>query len=147
MDIKLYHNSSPNNKISKSLSSETVLTGSLRDDSKIVNPEILIESSNPLSFNYAYIPLFHRYYYIKDIVAHRRNLWLVRLAVDVLMSYKNDILDLDCIISDTEGYKENEYLADSPSWVTKVKTRTDILNFNGSSLLSNGTYILITAGG
>lgn len=147
MDIKLYHNSSPNNKVNKSLSSETVLSGSLRDESRVINPEVLIESSTPLSFNYVYIPSFHRYYYIRDIVAYRTNLWLLKLDVDVLMSYKEDILDLNCIISDTEEYKGDDYLSTSPSWISKVKAKTSILTFNGSSLLSDGAYILITAGG
>lgn len=147
MNIILYHNSSPNNKVDKSLSSETTLTGNLRDESNVINPEVLVESSTPLSFNYVYIPAFHRYYYIRDIVAFRTNLWLLKLDVDVLMSFKNEILELDCIISDTEEYGGDDYLPSSPSWVTKVKAKTDIINFNGSSLLSNGEYILITAGG
>lgn len=147
MDIKLYHNTSANNKINKSLHSETTYSGNLRDDSKVINPEIMIESSNLTGFNYAYIPAFHRYYYIVEITSYRNNLWIVKLKVDVLMSFANDIKDLTCIIEATESYKGNDYLADSSSWVSMVKAKTDILNFNGSSLLNNGEYILITAGG
>lgn len=147
MEIKLYHNTSANNKIDKSLHSETTYSGSLRDDSKIINPEIMIESSNLTGFNYAYIPSFHRYYFIDEIISYRSNLWIVRLKVDVLMSFASDIKGLTCVIEATEGYKGNDYLADSDSWVNMVKAKTDIINFSGSSLLSNGEYILITAGG
>lgn len=147
MEIKLYHNTSANNKIDKSLHSETTYNGSLRDDSKVINPEIMIESSNLTGFNYAYIPSFHRYYYIDEITSYRSNLWIVRLKVDVLMSFASDIKGLTCVIEATEGYKGNDYLSDSDSWVSMVKAKTDIINFNGSSLLSNGEYILITAGG
>ena len=147
MEIKLYHNTSANNKIDKSLHSETTYSGSLRDDSKVINPEIMIESSNLTGFNYAYIPSFHRYYYIDEIVSYRSNLWIIKLKVDVLMSFASDIKDLTCVIEATESYKGNDYLADSDSWVNMVKAKTDILNFNGSSLLDNGEYILITAGG
>lgn len=147
MEIKLYHNTSANNKIDKSLHSETTYSGNLRDDSKVVNPEIMIESSNLTGFNYAYIPAFHRYYYIVEITSYRNNLWIVKLKVDVLMSFASDIKGLSCIIEATESYEGNDYLSDSESWVSMVKAKTDILNFNGSSLLSNGEYILITAGG
>lgn len=147
MDIKLYHNTSANNKIDKSLHSEVTYSGSLRDDSKIINPEIMIEASNLTGYNYAYIPSFHRYYYIDEIISYRSNLWIVKLKVDVLMSFASDIKDLTCIIEATENYKGNVYLADSNSWVNTVKVTTDIINFNGSSLLSSGEYVLITAGG
>lgn len=147
MEIRLYHNTSANNKIDKSLHSETTYNGNLRDNSKVVNPEIMIEASNLTSFNYAYIPAFHRYYYIEEITSFRNNLWIVKLKVDVLMSFASDIKGLTCVIEATESYRGNEYLSESDSWVSTVKAKTDILNFNGSSLLNNGEYILITAGG
>ena len=138
MDIKLYHNSSPNNKIGKTLNSETTFTGSFRDSTKVAN--------NLTGFNYAYIPAFNRYYYIENIESYRTGLWLIRLKVDVLESYKDEIKSLDCVIEATEGYAGDNYLSDSVSWVTKVKAKTDILTFS-NGLLDNGEYILITAGG
>lgn len=146
MDFKLYHNSSPNNKIGKTLNSETVFIGNLRDSARIVNPEIMIESENLTGYNYAYIPIFNRYYFIEEITSYRTGLWLVKMKVDVLESYKNEIKALDCIIEATENYAGDNYLANSESWVTKVKAMTDILTFN-HGLLDNGEYILITAGG
>lgn len=145
MDIKLYYNSSPNNKLAKSLHSETVFQGSLRDSSRIIYPEVLIEAQNIVDFNYAYIPSFNRYYYITEIESYRTNLWIVRMKVDVLQSYKNDILDLNGILESTEEYKGNNYLS-SDSWVSTVKAKTDILSFS-NGLLDSGEYILITAGG
>lgn len=146
MDFKLYHNSSPNNKIGKTLNSETVFIGNLRDSARIVNPEIMIEAENLTGYNYAYIPIFNRYYFIEEITSYRTGLWLVKMKVDVLESYKNEIKALDCIIEATENYAGDNYLANSESWVTKVKAKTDILTFN-HGLLDNGEYILITAGG
>lgn len=146
MDIKLYHNSSPNNKIGKTLNSETTFTGSFRDSTKVVNPEVLIEASNLTGFNYAYIPTFNRYYYIENIESYRTGLWIVKMKVDVLESHKASILNLDCIIEATENYMANDYLSESESWVTSVKAKTDILTFS-NGLLNSGEYILITAGG
>lgn len=146
MNVKLYINASPNNKIGKTINSEVTYTGSLRDSSKIVKPEILIEASNLTGYNYAYIPDFNRYYFIKEIESYRNGLWLVKMEVDVLETYKAQIKALDCIIEATEDYNANDYLAESESWRTSVKAKTDIITFS-SGLLNNGEYILITAGG
>ena len=146
MDIKLYYTNSPNNKIGKHLDAEVTFSGSLRDTSKMLNPEVMIETNSLNGFNYAYIPQFNRYYFIKEIESYRTGLWVVKMEVDVLESYKASILNLDCIIEATEDYMANDYLSDSESWVTSVKAKTDILNFN-SGLLDSGEYILITAGG
>lgn len=146
MDIKLYHNSSPTNKIGKTLNSELTLTGSLRDSSKITEPSIMIEASSVSGYDYAYIPEFDRYYFIKEKTSYRTGLWILSMEVDVLETYATDIKALDCIIEATEKYRGDTYLADSNSWVTSVKTKTDILKYS-SGLLDNGEYILITAGG
>ena len=44
-----------------------------------------------------------------------------------------------------EQVEADNYLV-SESWVSKVKTKTDILQFS-NGLLDSGEYILITAGG
>lgn len=146
MDIKLYKNVSSNNKIGKTLNSEATITGSLRDSSSLLKPEIIIEAVSLSDYNYAYIPDFGRYYFIREMESFRTGLWIVRMEVDVLETYKTQILALECIIEATEDYKANNYLSESESWRTMVKAKTDILTFS-SGLLNSGEYILITAGG
>lgn len=146
MDLRLYYTSDENNKINKSLSNGVILTGTMRDSSSIINPVILVEGSSFSEYNYAYIPQFDRYYFIKGITNYRNNLWILELECDVLMSFKSSILNMNCILIETEDRGADRYLADSRVWVAKVKDKTDIINFpNG--LLANGEYILITAGG
>lgn len=146
MDLRLYYTSDENNKINKSLSNGVILTGTMRDSSSIIKPVILVEGSSFSNYNYAYIPQFDRYYFIKEVINYRHNLWILELECDVLMSFKNSILNMNCILLETESRGADRYLADSRVWVTKVKDKTDIINFpNG--LLENGEYILITAGG
>ena len=145
MDIKLYKNHSEKNKISKSLTGEIEYSGTLRDETSVINPIILIHAENLSQFNYAYIPQFHRYYYIRDIVSVRNDLWRISLTVDPLMSFKNDILDLNVILSDTESTGQSDYYA-GDQWRALVKTKTDIIKFS-NGLLDSGEYILITAGG
>lgn len=145
MDIKLYKNHSEKNKINKSLTGEVEYSGTLRDETSVINPTVLIHATNLSLYNYAYIPEFHRYYFIRDIVSVRNGLWRVTLSVDVLMSFKNDILDLNVILSDTESTGQSDYYS-GDQWRTLVKAKTDIIKFS-NGLLDNGEYILITAGG
>ena len=144
MEITLYNNASEKNKINKSLTSIITLTGTLRDESSIINPEILIEYNSPVGFNYCYIDEFNRYYFVDDAIVVRHNLIKLILSVDVLESFKSQILSQNVIIDkNTSDY--DLYLPDE-DFVTLVKTKTDILNFpNG--LLDSGEFILITAGG
>lgn len=145
MEILLYYNSSSDNTINKTLNNETILNGSLRDSSNVINPEIMLVAESINTFNYLYIPEFNRFYYIKEVTSYRTNLWIVKCQIDVLYTYAPHILNLQCIIDSTEGYMGDNYL-NSESWVTKVKAKTDIINFpNG--LLNNGEYILLTSGG
>lgn len=57
--------------------------------------------------NYAYIQEFDRYYYITDIVSVRNDLWQLSMRVDVLMSFKTNIANLNAVI----GRNENVYNA------------------------------------
>lgn len=145
MDINLYKNHSEKNKIGKSLTGEVTYSGSLRDETSVINPVILLEAENLSQYNYAYIPQFHRYYFIRDIVSVRTGLWRVTLDVDVLESYKTGIKNLNVILSDSETDGAQNYL-NGAQWVSKVKAKTDIIKFS-NGLRENGTYILITAGG
>ena len=122
-----------------------VFSGTLREETSIISPVVLMELENPSSYNYAYIPEFGRYYFINDIVSVRKGLWRISMRVDVLESFKNYILDLGVILSDSENTGAENYLS-GDVWKTKVKEKTDIINFP-SGLSETGHFILITAGG
>ena len=145
MDITLYVCSSERQAINKILDTETLLTGSLRGESSIINPSFLIEYTNPSGFNYCYIPEFGRYYFITNITSVRTGIWRIDCSVDVLMSFKNQILSLNVIVGDNTAYDTETYMNGEP-WQTLVKTKTDVIMFP-SGLLDDGEYILITSGG
>lgn len=122
-----------------------VFSGTLKEETSIISPVVLMELENPSSYNYAYIPEFGRYYFINDIVSVRKGLWRISMQVDVLESFKNYILDLGVILSDSENTGAENYLS-GDVWKTKVKEKTDIIKFP-SGLSETGHFILITAGG
>lgn len=144
MVIRLFVNSSEPNKIGKSLTEELEISGTLRGETDILNPVVIIEAENLSQYNYMTIPQFHRKYFIDDISVVRAGLWRVRGRVDVLDTYKDAIKAQHVILqsSDNQG---DEYV-NGEQWKSKVKALTDILPFSGG-LLNNGEYILITAGG
>lgn len=63
------------------------------------NPVTFSYINKVLSANYAYIPDFNRWYFVTDITATGRNLWMITMSVDVLMSYYGDILNLSAFIA------------------------------------------------
>ena len=70
------------------------VTGYLREPCSILNPVIDIQDipvqNNPCVMTYAYIPLFYRYYWVKDWT-WVNGLWQVSLEVDVLATYRTHI--------------------------------------------------------
>ena len=147
MVITLYKNNSERNCVTKILTNPLSLNGTLRQETSIKAPIItIVGDENIPFFNYAYIEDFARYYFITDVKTVRNGVWEISFLCDVLMSFKNDILNSYAIIDHTSEYDTSNYLT-SDVWTSLVKDKTDIINFSGSSLLDSGEYILITAGG
>ena len=145
MNLRLCINNSEKNKINKSLTAGVTLSGTLRNESNVVTPSIVINIDNPTIYNYAYIEDFGRYYFITDYISLRTGIWQINLKSDVLMSFKDSILASNVLINNTETTGKNNYLSGS-NWVSNCKAKTDILTFS-QGLLNDGQYILITAGG
>lgn len=144
MDITLYVNNSEKNRINKSITGITTISGTLREPTDLTNPVIDVEINSMYHLNYAYIPYFNKFYFIEKITIARNGLYTLNLHTDVLMTYKNDILNCSGIINDTSNVGTN-YISND-SYQRLCKDKTDIINFpNGLS--SEGEFILITAGG
>ena len=142
MNILLYKTTNANNDLNKTISNKVELVGALRDASSIIAPSILIQS-NPIGYNYAYIPEFGRYYYIKNITAFRKGAYIVDLKCDVLMSFKEEILNMSGIVSRlTSG---DEY-ANRDIKTKCLETHRKIV-FGNTPFTADGTYILVAQGG
>lgn len=149
MTITFYHNTSENNRVDKSsfLDESTKLTiqGTLRDECSIMNPVIMIEYTATATFmyNYCLIPYFNRYYYINNITCVRNGLYRLELSVDVLMTYKTDILQQKAVISRQEN-EYNLYLPDNSFKVysyPQIQTKTFPNGF-----LDTANFVLLVAG-
>lgn len=91
--VTLYQNSAEPNRVDKTnyLTDVGSLFGAFREESSLVNMNIIIQQATIPSFNYVYISILNRYYYVTDIASVRYGLWRIRLEVDVLMTYKDAI--------------------------------------------------------
>lgn len=145
MNIILYDNKSPKNKIGKTLVNANNITGTLRGETSTSNIQMLLNIVDLNPYNYMYIADFNKYYFITNIISVRTGLWLVNASIDVLESYKNEILQLNVILSDTESIGSKQY-RNGRCWDVLVKDKTDIISFS-DGLLPTGEFILITAGG
>lgn len=116
LKVKLYKNTAENNRVDKTsyLNQIRDITGYLRNSTSILSPLFIIEDEYDFEIfecNYCYIEDFKRYYYITDIVSTNTNLIQLSLKCDVLMSYKDIILEQYAIIERQEN-DYNDYLVD-----------------------------------
>lgn len=106
MIVYLYNTKDDNNVLEKNLTDEKIYNIRLKNPVDIIRPSLIIESDKILLYNYAYIPEFKRYYFIENISNQSNNRYLLDLKVDVLMSFKNDILNAKgLILEDKNGNK------------------------------------------
>lgn len=119
----------------------------LKEDSNVLNPTIIIDGIDELfdsdiskttyslqDVNYAYIYKFKRYYYITNTRFLDRNRVEFSLKVDVLNTYKDEILNSKQHVIRNEN-NFNLYLDDSEI-TTETDTHINILVPTGGAQLS-----------
>lgn len=145
MVVKFYYSQSDDRQINKVLTGETSFEGVPRGDVDIMTPVIRFDSSDIMRFNYCYIPEFQRYYSVRSINVYREGLYDVSLEVDVLMSFRNHILKLECIVDKQAQSRNGDEYIDDGSLVTDNIMFNRVYNFS-SGFNSTPEFILITAG-
>lgn len=147
MEVQFYYNQSDSRVINKHLveMDNNVFEGVPRGDVSVMNPVIRFENDGILRFNYAYVPELQRYYSVVDRTAFRDGVWDITFAVDVLMSFRRDIMNLSVVVDkQSMGRNGDEYIDDG-SLVSENVMFQNLYEFpNGFN--DTGEYILITAG-
>lgn len=144
MNLTLYKNSSDNRCINKKIKQILSLSGNLKNESSVMNPTVIIQT-NIIDFNYLYIQEFKRYYYVDNITILRTNLIQVDASVDVLMSNKDVIKYLPCLV---ERVNDNEKIDEFIDTNTDVERgeNTEIKTFP-QGFNDSPTFILCTLSG
>ena len=99
------------------------LSGTLRESCSIVNPVVQVKQDvGVVGYNYAYIEEFNRYYFVTNVTSTYNGLWEIELHVDVLMSFKEGILNLNALVLRQEN-DYNLYLEDDDIPMEYAPTR------------------------
>lgn len=145
--LLVYKNSADNRKLNKSsgLSSPLSFNISMKEGENLLNPVFKVKSTNDLTkYNYAKIDELGRYYYLNAERLINEYQYVLSLEQDHLMTYKDDILRLVCIIDKQEEIF-NE-LIDDGSYVSQVDDFMNRYSFT-TGFNANPCNILICAGG
>ena len=143
MILKLYNTASEANRINKVLSNETEFDVRLKDKSSVINPIILLKSDTYISFNYAYIEQFKRYYFVDHVSVFPNKMYLLTLRCDVLTSFKDDILSSYAQI--VEQTNSNAYY--DSNLKSAVRKEVDTYKSNVSFDMTANSLVLVTIGG
>ena len=152
--IVLLHNKSEKNVIGKTFTSGTgsrlKIEGNTFFNQSILSPVFIIPATEVYTYNYAYVPTLHRYYYITDIVALENNMLEVHMQVDPLQSFKTEIMACKAICSRSEW--RNNYLINDGAMMVKqpqiVKTIQFVKgNQKFSFLRGEAGFVIVVASG
>ena len=143
MIIDFYKMTELKNKINKTLENPFTLENVFFKSGNIdlVNPFIRL-TADVTQYNYCYIRELERYYFIDNIIIESNNIKKYFLSIDVLMSYKNQIMNNKTHIIESE----NILNADNINYNGKNSEIVETFNFPNSPFNEN-TDILITVRG
>lgn len=146
MNIKLYRNESNNNVLNKKITLINEYNILLKDNVDVYRPIIKIKTELLNNCNYVFIGDFNRYYYVVNKRSINIEIIELTLECDVLMSFREQILNLKCIIDKQENINLGNKYYDDNSLISLSKEFIESYNFN-NGFNENGEFILITAGG
>ena len=149
--IMLYQNMAENNRVDKTnyLTSVGSLFGALRTECSIIKPSIIIAQESLPTFNYVYIPIFSRYYFVTGITSVNFGLWRIELSTDFLMTYKDGVKALTAIIARQENdYNDNLIDAEVPTEKQQTITYEEIPNtvLNTQEESDNHCFVVTVVG-
>lgn len=143
-NIVFYVNSSEKNKMDKTLTEITTMSGTLRNETSIIDPVIIVEGdlSDFTCCNYMSIETFGRSYFVNNIRSIRDDLFEVSGHVDVLSTYKNAIRSNQAIIRKQQN-TWNLYLNDGS---LRVYQNPDVIVKSFPSGFTKQEFVLAVAG-
>ena len=151
MTVKFYENKADARRLDKTnylIEKEQFKGVIFKDDTSITNPTIEFFGNDDFiarlnECNYCYIVQLKNYYFIENIEAILGNGARVKLKNDVLMSNKDEIKTLECVIARQEN-KFNTYLNDDEYKIFSYP-RIQLKKF--ATGFSNALKFILTIGG
>ena len=144
MLMKLYKTTDRDNVIRKTLTNETEYQIKFKDRADVRTPIIMLKSDTFIDSNYAYIPDFGRYYFIRNVQVFPNKIYQLTLRCDVLQSFMTDILNSVATIIKSEN--GNKYIDEN--YVREVRKNVSTVDFQKPfKSYDEPEYILITGKG
>lgn len=142
MELTLYRTEDAPNKLIKSfVDSQPAKTakGALRERTSLIDP-VLWVTADPRGFNYARIDQFSRYYFIDEVQSVNNGIWEIRLHVDVLMTYADEIKKLQATRVQSSSPDPYSASADYP-----VSVKSDIRRVNFPYTFKESAKMILVA--
>lgn len=117
----------------------------LKSPVSIVNPILTIQYNGFPDYNCCYIEMFHRYYFIDDIINTARDQWDIYCVVDVLATYKTGVLNTSAFVE----YSANGGNNSLPDTRLPISACYDIIGEGSEEIpgyYAPGSYIVTIAG-
>lgn len=150
MEINLFKCTAENERVNKDgfYTNRFAMNGTLRNDSSVIDPIIIVEKTNPAeyNYNYMYISAFNRWYFINDIISIRNKLWEIHAHVDVLYTWRAAIAQMKAVIDKSAVIDYANLYMDDGSFVMDSRKYNYVQSFP-QGLSDDGNFVLICAGG
>lgn len=144
MLMKMFDTKSSNNVINKVLENEISFDMKFKDKTDIVNPVVILHSDTLILSNYAYIPDFHRYYFVDKIELFPNSIYNITLRCDVLESFKDEILASSGFVNQQTNNVNKYY---NSNYQSEVRKEVDLYKSNVTIDTDVKETILVTIGG
>lgn len=105
MNAVLYKYNGLKNILNKEIKDGVNAVCCFKQSESIVNPFVIfaLENTKILEYNYIYLQELKRYYFVDSIEIMKNNVFQFNLKEDVLMSFKDSILNTECVIIKSEN--------------------------------------------
>lgn len=138
----LYKCKDDRRKINKTLEDEIEIGVSFNKSMDFSDGELILEGNifTFAEYNYIYIPYFKRYFFVTGMVAVRNNLIKLNIETDILMTYKDSIVQIIATSVRSNNYEPYNNALELPTEVREHYSKIEFDNpFN-----ETGNIILIT---
>lgn len=132
------------NSTKRPTGSGTTIEFTFKGNDSIVAPSILLNGV-AIDYDYVYIPSLKRYYFVSNIVLMTNNIKEYSLTIDVLATYKTEILASNKYVLRSASHP-NQYISD-PVWTHNSNYAETHQTHNLPSFDSTGCYIITVVNG
>lgn len=138
MTVILYKYDGIRNKINKTLENGlSIQDVIIKNDFDITTFDLMIKSSSYTpDYNYCYIQDLGRYYFIDSVECMNGTIYKIRVSVDVLKTYADEIKNISAIITKSENPDDNFVNCEvSENYTSEVIALNDNFNHSGNLIL------------